>query len=273
MRDRLRLSRMKVPGRRLGAGFWGLLALGLVSYAGLLLAQWPASHAWSMAQRHLALPAELHVGPLEGTVWEGRATSISGAGIRADHLAWELRPTSLLAGRAVVDVRAGLDDGHAEGTITARTGEVAIDGLAGRLPARNLGPAASELSGEAVRLDGTITFAIERLRASYPPAPELITLEGRAGWHEAAVTVDHRVELGGVTTTLASEGGAATGMLDDTGGPLALDGTWRLAPDGAYTMEALVDTRAGAASALEQTLEMAGPRREEGIELRLEGRL
>ncbi len=270
-RRRARLPVQRPPSRRR----WRVAAttaLGLIAYLGFLVAKWPASHAWGLAEPYLPLPEALEVGALEGTVWQGRAAAVGTEQLQARRVEWELQRLPLLTGRALVAWEAALADGYAKARTVATLSRLAVEDAQGRLPAAPWSAIVARLAGDrAAALEGNLNFAVERMALDRDG--QLHELDGRLAWHDAAVTVDERVELGGLTSTLAAEDGAAVGRLGDTGGPLALSGQWRLEPDGSYEVDAVTDTRQGAPDILTRSLEMAGARDDQGIHLRLEGRL
>ncbi len=247
--------RRVLPGPRVWIGVFA----GLIAYAGFLIAQWPASHAWEQAQRHLQIPPGVEVGGLQGTVWEGRAVNLEVQGFAVESFSWRVPFRPLLRGRLVVEIDASLDGGFVEGRATAWADGVRVDGASGRVPARRVEEVVAGFSPRPPQLEGSIAFSVERLEAGFDGWPR--ALDGRIAWHDAAVTVDYRAELGGVTSTLGIDGdGVLFGRLGDTGGPLALDGEWRLRPDGSYTLDTRAETRSGADEVLVQTLAMLGNR-------------
>jgi len=258
--------RYRLPGRR----FWGFAVLGVAAYLIFLVANWPAAHAWMLAERHLGVPDDVQVGGVDGTVWDGRGIQVGTRDLQAERIRWRVRPMALLTGRLEVTVEGVMGDGFAEGRATLTPGGLSLRGLNGQVPAAPWSRVASRF-GEDVLLGGTFAFAIDALEVDREGRLE--QLDGRLAWHDASVTVDEHVELGGLTSQLRAEDGALLGELGDTGGPLALGGTWRLDPTGAYELDAVMDTREGAAQILTRSLEMAGPRRDDGFHVGVEGTL
>lgn len=262
------LRRLPLPGWR----FWVFGSLGLLAYVAFLLASLPAPIAWHVAQRYVQLPPQVAVGGLAGTIWQGRAVGVGTQQLRAEQLAWQVHPAALLGGRLVVDLQGSVADGFAEAKAELTPEGVTVKEVNGRLAAAPWGALAQRFAGQSVALEGSFGFAIERLEFSY--AGELSRLEGRLAWHDAALTVDQYARLGGITSTLSAEDGGIAGELGDTGGPLSLSGEWYLdIVSGAYELDAVVDTREGAAKILTRSLEMVGMRRDDGIHIGVEGRL
>lgn len=255
-----------LPGWR----FWALSLLGLVAYVTFLLASLPASLAWEAAQRYVPIPPQVEVGSLSGTIWKGRALAVGSSRLQAEQVSWRVRPAALLKGAVVIELKGSIADGFAEGSLQLTRNRVSITVLNGRFPAFPWSSVAEQLTGQAVTLDGSFTFAIDLLELDY--AGKISRADGRLAWHEAAITVDRHAELGGITTTLTAADGWLSGDLGDTGGALNLAGEWRLNPlDGKYEVNAVVDTRENAAEILTRSLEMFGPRQEDGIHLGFEG--
>lgn len=272
LRQRLRRRpparpRRWLPGRRV----WAFSLLGIVAYLAFLVAHWPAAHAWSLAERYLTLPPEVQVGTLDGTVWDGRGIQVGTSALQAERISWQVRPAALLTGRLEAAVEGSLGDGFAEARLVAAPGGLTVRDASGSLPAAPWSRLAAQF-GEEILLEGTFAFAIDVVEVDRNGRLERV--DGRLAWHDAAVTVDQYAELGGLTTQLRAEDGALLGELGDTGGPLQLGGQWRLDPAaGRYELDAVVDTREGAAEILTRTLEMAGPRQDDGIHVGIEGTL
>ncbi len=251
---------------------WGLVVLGLLAWAVFMVARWPAAHAWQLVEPRITIPAEVEHGPLSGTIWSGRLHGVSAPGVALDRVDWRVAPASLLRGELVVTMAGRGRDRFIEGDVRVRREGVVVEQLSGRLPVQPFEEVAAEFGGETVRLEGDLTFAVERGGIDW--RGQLNALDGRLAWQDAAVTVDQRAELGGITTTLAADGeGGIRGELGDTGGALRLGGNWHLSPDGAYLVEAVADTRPEAAGILTRSLEMAGPRTAEGVVIEVEGAL
>ena len=268
----LRRGRARVRGlggvrvARPGWRFWVMGLAGLAAYAVFLVLHWPVAHAWEQIQRHGALPPGIEVGGLEGTVWRGRAVALDVQGFAVERLSWQVAGWPLLLGRLEVTGEASLEDGFMEGAAVVSRHGVGVDTFSGRVPARRLEPVAAGFSPRPPRLEGSIAFSVARLEMDRGGAVR--ALDGRVAWHDAVVTVDARAELGGMTSTLGVDGGGTVvGRLGDTGGPLVLDGEWRLTPDGRYVLDARADTRPEAEAVLAQTLALFGHR------ISVEGRL
>lgn len=252
--------------------WWGLAAVGLAAFLVFMVARWPAAHAWELARERMELPPGVEVGAVTGTVWRGAIHGLRVEGVAITKLDWELRPTSLLRGRLDGSCDASLADGHARGRFSVDRRGVTLLDADGRLAMSVLAEAAARIGGRSPDLEGTLLFAIPRARIDF--AGSIETLEGRMAWHDAAVTVDRHARLGGFDARFEDDGeGGVVGTIEDTGGPLALSGDWRLGSDGRYGIDVVADTRAEAEPALGETLEMLGPRETDGFHIGLEGAL
>ena len=259
-------------GRLLGWRLWLMLLIGIFAYFTFLVAGMPAAVAWDIAQRHITIPQQIKVGTLAGTIWSGRAMGVGTAQLQAEQIDWRVHPGEFLRGQLGVDVEGRMAGGFAQGRVELTRDGLYVSSLNGRFPAAPWGPIAAELGGQKVALEGTFRFAIDKLEIGYAGA--IHHADGRLAWHDAGVTVDHYARLGGITTTLTKTDGGLAGELGDTGGPLILAGNWWLdLASGRYEVDALVDTRDEAADILTRSLEMAGPRRDDGIHIGLEGSL
>ncbi|MCG5529264.1 type II secretion system protein N [Halorhodospira halochloris] len=261
--------RLRLPGWR----FWLLLLLGLSAYVAFLIAGLPSAVAWEFAKRYVDIPQQVEVGSLQGTIWNGRVLGLGTAEVQAEQVSWSVQPTALLRGSLVVEIEGTMVDGFAEGRAELDRGGLTVLDLNGRLPASPWGALAAEFGGEEVALEGTFSFAIDQLELDY--SGDIHRADGRLAWHDAAITVDQHARLGGITTTLVTDAdGRLTGELGDTGGELVLSGNWWLdLASGSYEVDAIVDTREEAADILTRSLELAGPRQDDGVHIGLEGSL
>lgn len=213
----------------------GLIALGLVVLAlGLLVALFPASWAWRLAGDK---PAQLQVGPIHGSVWQGRAEDLRYAGLDLGTLHWRLSPAQLW-GRTDLHLRlqGALYHGKAEitrsgDTLTGR--DVHLEATVDTLPVT--------LGTPAMHPRGTLVVDIDRveLHDRWPR-----TLEGHVTWQDAELADRFdTVPLGDLRADLGERNGSVlVAKLSDGGGPLALSGTVEVSPLG-WRVDAVLRTR------------------------------
>lgn len=77
--------------------------LGLTAYIIFLIAKLPASLVLGM----LTLPKNIGVGDVQGTIWNGTATTLVANNIAVENVKWETSFLRLLTGRIALDLKAG----------------------------------------------------------------------------------------------------------------------------------------------------------------------
>lgn len=226
-------------------------AIGLVAFVIGLVAFLPARVAAGWAEQM----GPISIGGVTGTVFDGRASYVSGPGGAIENLSWQLNPAALLIGRASADLDIDSDLGGFSAHVSRSLfGQTTVENVIGSASAGWLaklgGYTFLPLSGdvrvdirEAVfddalqfeALDGEIRLANTRWQLFNPPVP-----------------------LGRFTTALrrAEDGIALT--LAESEGPLALDGQLRIDQTRRYRMDVRMRARAGADERLAPMLEQLG---------------
>jgi general secretion pathway protein N len=233
---------------------WSWLALGVGAYVAFMLATFPAG----TALRWFAPPEVTFVG-VAGTLWSGSAASCAAGGFRAEALRWRLRPASLLLGRISANVEARIPDGFVAGDLTASPSSVrfnnvragmSLPALAALLPAvRGMRGQASVALQLLVLEDGWPAAAVGELKLAGLEAPPLIS--------DGSGTL---LPLGDYTVTFvpAPQGQLSANVVDN-GGPLEVVGTASLDAARNYTVDLLVEPRAGAPEMLVEGLKYMTP--------------
>jgi hypothetical protein len=243
--------------------------LGLGAYLAFTLATFPAG----TALRWFAPPNVAFAGTA-GTLWSGSAASCSIAGFTAEALRWRLHAWPLLLGRVSADVEARIPDGFVAGRVTASGSRVELRGLraATSLPALGAIFPVGGMRGQAsVALDSLI------VENGWPSA---VTGELKLAALEALPLISDGsgslVPLGDYTVTFtpATEGQIAATVVDN-GGPFEVAGTASLDAARNYTIDVLVEPRAGAPEMLVEGLKLmtADPDAEGRRRLNLTGSL
>lgn len=229
---------------------WSWCAVGIGAYIALTLATFPAGTAL-----HWFAPPGVTFAGVAGTFWSGSAATCSVDGFTAEALRWNLRPTSLLLGRISVDVEARIPDGFVSGNITASPstvrfsdlrGATSLPALVGVLPVRGIRGQASVALEELVLEDGWPAAAVGELKLAGLESLPLIP-DGSGAY----------VPLGDYTVSFvpAPEGQLAATFVDN-GGPLEVEGAVTLDAARVYTLDALVEPRAGAPEMLVEGLKI-----------------
>lgn len=209
----------------------------LLAIAAIAIATCPASFAWRFVA---ARAGALGLDGLSGTIWNGHAGSARVYGTELGALDWRLSPLPLLRGviAAQLDVHGGEVTGN--GAIEREPdGSLQVTGAAIHMPASLAAPA---LDIPMLQLLGRIDIDVAQLtvQGAWPTAAQ-----GEIRWRDAAVAGAAQAPLGDLQAQFASaaEGGIA-GTVHDLGGPLRLDGTFKVAAGG-YDARAKLAARDG----------------------------
>lgn len=225
-----------------------LIAAGLGAFVVTLVAGLPARIAASL------LPPGVTVGMLDGTLWSGRADSLSVRGRDLGALRWRLRPLQLFRGRLALDAEVTRDDGRARARLSA--------GFGARFEAHAVTldlPIAAFPQGIApVGWAGIVQADVERIRLRAGDAPELVgTIDLRnlqAPPPDGTAIGSYRV----VFDAASRQDERLVGKFQDLEGPMQVTGTVSLGADRSYLVEGLVAPRAGASAAVTSTLRFLG---------------
>ena len=234
-----------------------LAVIGIAAYLVFLVALLPARFVVA----RIALPPELVLREVDGTVWSGRAAaswSSGGAALSLDTVRWHWRPLALMSARMAYDVEA-----HGKG----------IDAHA--RVARGI--ASSSVQDLELHADAASAATMVPLASAWQPAGHVgvtspsLSWNGReligraqAQWSDAALAISSVRPLGTYVLRLDGAGGPARVTLATTQGALRLsgDGTLEGLQRLAFTGEARAD--GPQASALTPVLDLFGPRRPDG---------
>ena len=221
----------------------------LGAYIAFTLATFPAG----TALRWFA-PPEVTFAGVAGTLWSGSAASCAVGGFRAEALRWRVRPASLLLGRISANVEARIPDGFVAGDLTASPSSVRFADLRGAtsLPALG-GRAARARHARPSDRGARVARSRERLaRRRSPGELKLAGLEAPPLISDGSASL---VPLGDYTVTFVpAPAGQIAARVVDNGGPLEVAGTVSLDASRNYTIDALIEPRAGAPEMLVEGL-------------------
>ena len=229
----------------------GYVILGLVAYMLFLLWQFPAATAMGyLAPR---LPG-LTVGDIEGQLLAGQAHRVGYQGVELEQVTWRWRPLALLAGQA--GVRLAFREPRVEINLDAGVnldGRLRMGDLQGHLP---LSRAMELLNLRGSPLEGRLELELERLELDPTGRPQ--AAQGTVRLVQTHTNLGNPLELGAFRVELTSDETGIQGQVGDEGGPVAVAGTFELAPDGRYRFQGSVGTRDQADPRLEQMLGLLG---------------
>lgn len=231
--------------------------LFLIAFLLFLSLRTPATLATDLLARHM--PA-FSVQAAAGLATDGSAQGLRWRGVPIERLAWRWRPRALASGW--LEFKLDVDDPDAK-----LVGNVAIDpqrrlrlrNTTGRLPLRAL----SALAGQPrPPLQGIVEFDLRELRLNAAGRPQ--AADGRVALLGARATLGSPVHLGDFVVQLTTEPTGIQGMIQDAGGPLALDGVLNLAPDGGYRFNGRAAIREAGDPSLRQAMGLLGPADSDG---------
>lgn len=230
------------------AGRWSWVALGVGAYVAFALAKFPAPVAvqWFV-------PGNVSVSGIQGTLWSGSASAMSVDGFALRDVRWRVRPLQLLLGRVDAALEARLPEGFISSDVVASPSSIRFENLRGGaslpsltpvLPVRGMrGQASLEL--ESLEIEGDWpTRVVGELRVTGLEVAPLVS-NGR----------QQLVALGDYTVTFAdAPPRELAARFVDNGGPLEVGGTVTVDASRSYTLDALIEARAGADEQLVQGL-------------------
>lgn len=229
----------------------GYVLFAVLAYCTFLLVGFPADRAYAMFRHNMPPGVQLY--DLHGSVWHGEAGTARIGRYRLEPLHWQYRPAGLLSGRVDVQVSFKTGPSHVSAVIGIyRDGDVHLRDV-------DIGTPAGELI-EAfrvpiVRLDGQVSAKLTRMGVENH---RLESLDGTVTWAGARITRPQTLTLGGLEATFKTEGGVIKGILKDKGGPLQVQGTVTLKPDGSYQVRAVLESRDPNQPALANALRRLG---------------
>ena len=234
--------------RTLGYGL-----LGLAAFLLFLLLRVPASLVTGQVGTRLS---DFSVQDVEGTATEGTMLGARWRGARIERLTWRWRPLALLLGRLEFNLSA--DDPEIKLTGNAAMGlgrQVHFRDLAGRLPLARLGNLAGNLP-----LQGTVEFALPELDLGATGRPLVARGTVRLLNLRTALNPPTSISIGDFVVQLDSTSTEGVrGKIKDNDGPLVLDGTLSLLPDGRYRFDGQAAVRDAANQSLRQAMSLLGP--------------
>jgi hypothetical protein len=191
----------------------------------------------------------------EGTATDGSVQGLRWRGAHFERLSWDWRPLALLVGW--LEFKLDADDPEAKLTGSAAVG---WDGrwrfrdLAGRLPIAQLGALAGQ---SGLPLQGVVEFSLRDLNLNSVGRPQ--SAHGAVRLLNLRATLGQPVNLGDFMVQLTeADREGIQGSIRDNDGPLALEGTFNLLPDGRYRFSGHAAVRDPGNRALLQGMNLLG---------------
>ena len=230
---------------------YGLLGLLAFLFSLLLLA--PATLVTNLLAERLT---GFSVQTTEGSATEGSARNVQWRGVQIERFNWNWLALALLTGW--LEFRLDADDPEIKlnGKIAVNPGRrLRGRDLSGRLPLARLGALAGQ---PKLPLQGVVEFNLRELSLNAAGRPQ--TANGMVSLRNARTTLGQPLNLGDFTVQLApAHPEGIQGAVKDHDGPLALEGTLNLLPDGRYRFTGQAAVRDAGNSALRQTMNLLGP--------------
>jgi general secretion pathway protein N len=198
-----------------------MLLIVLLVIAGVVVATCPADYAYRLVADRLGV---LKLGGISGSLWTGHATSTQVFGQELGAVDWQLEAAPLLSGEVMTHVRLAGTDITASGILDRTSdGTISVRETTFRVPARFAAPALDIPSLELLgHIDGKLTEA--RLHGAW-----VQQASGTLLWNDAAVAGAAQAQLGAIEATFSSApDGSISGVAHDLGGPLQLNGTFKV---------------------------------------------
>ncbi|HRD65868.1 MAG TPA: type II secretion system protein N [Candidatus Competibacter sp.] len=232
--------------RALGYGL-----LGLAAFLLFLLLRVPANLVTGQVGTRLS---DFSVQDVEGTATEGTMLGARWRGARIERLTWRWRPLALLLGRLEFNLSADDPEIKLIGNAAMGLGrQVHFRDLAGRLPLSRLGNLAGNLP-----LQGTVEFALPELDLGATGRP--LAARGTVRLLNLRTALNPPTSIGDFVVQLDSTSTEGVrGKIKDNNGPLVLDGTLGLLPDGRYRFDGQAAVRDAANQSLRQAMSLLGP--------------
>ena len=226
--------------------------LGLLAFLAFLLLLAPATLVTDRVAEHLP---GFSVQNVSGSVTDGIAQGLHWRGNRIEQLSWDWQPLALLSGWLEAGLRSNDPDMQAVGKVAiAFDRSLRLRDANGRMSLSRL----AALAGHKSPAQGILEFSLRDLYLDANARPQ----SAYGAVHVLNLRVDLRqpLNLGDFTLQLTPvEPAGIQGVIEDHDGPLALQGTVKLFPDGRYQVDGQAAVRDPANQALRQALSLLGP--------------
>ena len=229
---------------------WGLL--GLTAYLLFLLATLPAVYATAWLEKRLP---QVQLAGVDGSIWSGAAREFTYSGRSWGALRWHFDWRAPFSGHLGYRLQLHGAGNTLQGRIAASAaGTLFFQDVRGQLPVTEIELWVPLPPGS---IDGTLSLQLVRLVLAHgrPIAAQgNVTLTGATlNWPQAVALRRYQLKL------RTHSGTGIEGSLLDTSGPLMLQGTLNLAPDGHYQLSGRLASRDPGDAAISHLLQYLGP--------------
>lgn len=226
------------------SGRWWLA--GSVAYLVFLLATLPAGYV--VGWLHKRVP-DLELAGVHGSVWAGSAQDIAWQGQSWGLLRWRFDWATLFAGHLGFFLFLSAPDLAFQARVAGNRSRLLLEDVVGHLPVNQLVHWLPLPSGSVT---GQINIRMQRMvliNARPSAAAGMIDLTSLSlSWPQSVALGDYELKL-------QTQGDGIHGSLLDTSGPLMVQGSLRVTPDGGYDLTGVVAARDPANTALNNLLQ------------------
>ena len=238
------------------------LAAGLVTFVVVVVVSFPAR----VVYRFLS-PADLAIGGIQGSIWNGSARELSIGGLYFSNPVWRFKPLGLFTGKLVYTIEAQPVSGFVETRIAVGIGgAVTLTDLTGSLPLAIVA-APARIAG----LDGTATLRFQHLhiRDGLP-----VTADGIVEVNALIVPLIDRAPIGGYRAEFSTADNGIVASVEDTDGLFDVAGSLSVTADRSYRFLGQVAAKPETPEKLRRQMVALGSPNDRGQrEVRFEGSL
>ena len=230
--------------------------LGLGAYIVFMCAQAPAATLATLLRHYLPFQYQ----QIAGSLLRGQARNVALRGAEIESLTWRWTPLALLKGRVEYHITLAESQLRLEGLFgIGLDRELRILDVNGFVSLRQ----AISLALQAqLPLNGKVEVDLDEIRVGSDGLPRAVY--GNVQLLNARTTLGRTFELGDFRTELTTDEQSIVGTIRDIGGPLILNGTLTLTPDGRYRFTAQTALRDVNNRELREALDLLGRPSQDG---------
>ena len=219
---------------------------GIIAYLVFLLATLPAGYAAGWV--HKRVPGIQFAG-VRGSVWAGSAQDVAWQGQSWGVLRWRFDWAALFAGHLGCFVFLNAPDVTLQARVAGDSSKLLLADMTGHLPVVRVAHWLPLPSGSVA---GQIDIRMRRIVLVNERPNEA---DGVVDFSKLTLSWPQSVALGDYELKLQTQGDGIHGSLLDTSGPLMVQGSLRVTPDGSYDVTGVLASRDPASTALNNLLQ------------------
>lgn len=238
------------------------IIIGIVTFLIGTLLLFPARVAYQWF-----VPEPVKLSGIDGSIWNGRASTGVIAGTYFTDLQWSFKPLAFLTGQLAFDTSVNTVAGQISTTAgVGITGAVSLNDLVASLSLATIHPAL-----KANRIAGTVNIQLQKLvlKNGWP-----IKAEGSIGVGNLVAGAAGPDSLGDFRVEITTEDSGIVGLVEDVGAVLDVTGTLQLTDDRGYSLVGYVGANSETPASINQNLRFLGSPDQNGQrQFRFEGTL